>query len=362
MISLRFAVEPFPIDEPLIVRLKDRITESASPHDAMLMEVVGNRWEYDFNGFSLVLTADGDEDLDGDVILILPGQASAHRLVRSKSDHNTFLITERCDQLCVMCSQPPKKHHTDLFEQFTLAACLAPPGAMLGISGGKPLLFKKQLFRMIESVGTERPDVRFHILTNGQHFEPSDVPFLRAVGMDRILWGVPLYSSSADQHDPIVGKVGAFDGLRKGLGILMQANASVELRTVILKQNVDGLEKLANYVVTRLGFISVWALMQLERIGYGRMNWSTSFVDTSLRFGPVATAIDIATARGLDVSLYNFPLCSLPSEYRSLAPSTISDWKRKYLDFCDGCAVRSTCGGFFEWYNHNEGFGGLGPV
>ncbi|CDM60024.1 hypothetical protein LPU83_pLPU83b_0024 (plasmid) [Rhizobium favelukesii] len=286
----------------------------------------------------------------------------AHRLIRASSPHNTFLVTEQCDQLCVMCSQPPKKYHADLFEQFETAAILAPNKSVLGISGGEPLLHKEKLFRMFERVARLRPDVTFHVLSNGQHSTKDDVKQLIEIGTERILWGIPLYSSDPRTHDQIVGKPGAFRSLERGLAVLMQAGASVELRTVVLQQNRRHLGALADFVFTRLSFINVWALMQLERIGYGRMNWATSFLDTSIDFEPISMAVDRTVARGISVALYNFPLCSVPKEYRQYAPSTISDWKRKYLGFCKECNARSACGGFFEWYSHDQVFSALGPL
>ncbi|WFU50730.1 His-Xaa-Ser system radical SAM maturase HxsC [Sinorhizobium terangae] len=362
MISLRLRVDPLPIDQPIVIRLRESYTADQTQHDAILVDHDGERREYDFQGFSFVVRASPDEDLDGDVLLVVPGQASAHRLIRATSTHNTLLVTEQCDQLCVMCSQPPKKYHADLFEQFAVAASLAPEDAMIGISGGEPLLHKDRLFPMLEAVAAERPDIGFHILTNGQHFEPSDAVRLVGLGSDRILWGVPLYSTNSRTHDLIVGKVGAFNRLERGLTTLMRAGASVELRTVVLQQNWRDLHTLADYITTRLGFISVWAIMQLERIGYGRMNWSSSFKDTSMEFEQIARSVDIMAARGMPVSLYNFPLCSVPATYRGYAPSTISDWKRKYLDFCADCSLHAACGGFFEWYSHDEGFAALGAL
>ncbi|SIR38645.1 His-Xaa-Ser system radical SAM maturase HxsC [Rhizobium sp. RU35A] len=362
MIDLRLKVDPPPIEEPLVVRLFDRRAGQRTAHDAILLNIDGERREYEYHGFSLTVHATPPENLDGDVLLVLPGQASAHRLIRANSNHNTLLVTEQCDQLCVMCSQPPKKYHFDLFDQFAIAASLAPPNAMIGISGGEPLLHKARLFEMLAAVSTSRPDLRFHILTNAQHFAQDDIELLAELGWDRVLWGVPLYSAKPEIHDQIVGKPGAFANLEQGLLTLMRAGASVELRTVILQQNVDDLPELAGFITTRLSFISVWAIMQLERIGYGRMNWPISFKDTSCDFAATARAIDIVTARGLNAWLYNFPLCSVPENYRRYAPSTISDWKRKYLDFCRSCTFRETCGGFFQWYDHKEGFSGLGPI
>ncbi|MGA1834280.1 His-Xaa-Ser system radical SAM maturase HxsC [Rhizobium wenxiniae] len=362
MIDLRLKVDPLPLEAPLVVRLRETPCNDPTSHDAVLLDISGERREYDFNGFSLGVYARPAESMDGDVLLLLPGQASAHRLIRAHSEHNTFLVTEQCDQLCVMCSQPPKKYHNDMFEHFGLAACLAPIGATIGISGGEPLLHKHRLFEMLSSVIAARPDIRFHILTNAQHLEAKDAEQLAGFGWDRVLWGVPLYSASPEIHDQIVGKEGAFKILEQGLSTLIRAGASVELRTVVLQQNWNDLPALAEFISTRLGFISFWAVMQLERIGYGRMNWASSFKDTSIDFDPLARAIDIASARGIQAWLYNFPACSVPQPYRSHAPSTISDWKRKYLEFCDTCGARETCGGFFQWYDHTEGFTALGPI
>ncbi|WHS94229.1 His-Xaa-Ser system radical SAM maturase HxsC [Sinorhizobium kummerowiae] len=362
MIDLRLKVDPLPLAEPLVLRLCEHERPDPSEHDACLIRREADCREYEYLGFSVRVHASEDMPLDGDVLMIVPGQASAHRLVRASSKHNTLLVTEQCDQLCVMCSQPPKKHHIDLFDQFAVAAKLAPFGAYIGISGGEPLLHKDRLFDFLASATVARPDLNFHILTNAQHFVTEDLQRMDEIGLERLLWGIPLYASDPDLHDEIVGKPGAFNRLERSLSFLMRAGASVELRTVVTKQNWANLRSLSNYVVHRTPFISVWALMQLERIGFGRMNWHKTFQDTSADFTMLKAAINLASARGIAVSLYNFPQCSVPETYRQLAPSTISDWKRKYLDFCDGCSARATCGGFFEWYSHSEGFNRLGPI
>ncbi|CCM80155.1 MULTISPECIES: His-Xaa-Ser system radical SAM maturase HxsC [Rhizobium] len=361
MIELRIKVDPFPLVEPLVVRLRDAAS-GPGPNDAVLIGMEGSRREYDFQGFSLALHAASDLKLDNDVIMIVPGQASARRLLRADSQHNTFLVTEQCDQLCLMCSQPPKKQHVDLFSELETAASLAPSNAYIGLSGGEPLLHKRKLFDMLLSLSKTRPDLMFHILTNGQHFGEEDIDTLQEIGVERILWGIPLYAANADGHDAIVKKTGAFDRLPKSFSILFESGAAIELRTVVMQQNYDELPALAGFVGTALPFLERWAIMQLENIGFGRMNWDSSFKDTSTDFGNVARAINIATARDVPVQLYNFPLCSVPARYRHLAPASISDWKNKQEPFCADCSSRQRCGGFFEWYDHKKGFRGLGPI
>src|SRR5690606_36627317 len=122
-----------------------------------------------------------------------------------------------CDQLCVMCSQPPKKTHFDNFDHFEKASLLAPADAVLGFSGGEPTLYKDQLFALLGRVHAARPDLRFHVLTNAQHFTEEDVGFLSSAAGRSVQWGVPLYAADAALHDNIVGKDGAFDRLLGGL-------------------------------------------------------------------------------------------------------------------------------------------------
>ncbi len=361
MIPLRLAVDPLPIDAPLVVRLRSQATD-LDPSDAILIDYGDGVAEYDFSGFSLRVRGNDPAAIENDVLLMLPGQRSAHRLVRAASPHNTFLVTEQCDQLCVMCSQPPKAHHADLFPHFAEAARLAPRDVYLGISGGEPTLHKHELFAFLNQALRDRPDLSFHVLTNAQHFEEADLDALKALPHDRVLWGVPLYSADAVVHDAIVAKLGAFERLLWSLALLARAGSAIELRTVAMRSNVEGLPRLARMVATKLPFVSVWAIMQLESIGFGRKNWDALFLDSSIRFDEIATALDVCRARGVETLLYNFPLCTVPAPYRTLAPATISDWKRRFLEICDGCDARDACAGFFEWYPERRGFGGIGPI
>lgn len=353
--------------KPFVVRLNSEARgfrldheRTRTPFDADLVHVEADRIIYSGPEGSIELLDITPEQVDGDVILVLPGGRSVHRLVRAASSHNTFLVTERCDQLCVMCSQPPKKTHVDMFPFFEAAALLAPNGMTIGISGGEPMLFKADLLPFMKRILDHRPDLSFHVLTNGQHIGAEDANTIANLPRQRVLWGIPLYADVADLHDRIVGKDGAFDRLMGAFPILCRAGASIELRTVVTTENALALPRLAKFVSRNLPFVNTWALMQLENIGYGRQNWDGLFYDNSVIFDPVGEAIDIARSRGIAARLYNFPRCTVPEAYRDLAPSTISDWKRRYLSACDGCAELNACGGFFEWYPEGRGFKRIG--
>jgi len=49
---------------------------------------------------------------DGDVLRLWPKSNGVRVLYRRNSFHNHFLLTERCNHYCLMCSQPPKTSTT----------------------------------------------------------------------------------------------------------------------------------------------------------------------------------------------------------------------------------------------------------
>jgi His-Xaa-Ser system radical SAM maturase HxsC len=354
--------------EPFIVRLNDdrhfldATYSRMTSFDAQLEEVAVNAAIYATSHGPLHIYDTDPTETHGDVLFVVPDRKIAHRFIRASSPHNTFLVTERCDQLCVMCSQPPKENHVDMFPHFEAAALLTETGKTIGISGGEPLLYKDQLFGLLKRVLTTRPDLRFHILTNGQQFCEEDTEALSSLPRDSILWGIPLYSHKSATHDEIVGKQGAYVRLLQSLAILARTGSAIELRTVIMQPNAAQLPSLARFISSHVPFISVWAIMQLENIGYGRQNWDQLFFDNSTDFAPIASAMNLVRARGMEARLYNFPLCTVPSEYRELAPPTISDWKRAYPDLCEPCSKKTECSGFFEWHPHNKSYEGVRPI
>ncbi|MDV3455834.1 His-Xaa-Ser system radical SAM maturase HxsC [Sphingomonas sp. HF-S4] len=335
---------------PFVARLRTRRQDDAHRDDAFLCDE--DDAGVTFAGAHGLLAIDGmaSAALDGDVVLVQPDGGRVERLLRAGSPHNTLLVTERCDQLCVMCSQPPKKTHIDRFALLEQACLLAEADSVIGISGGEPTLYKGQLLSLIERIVAARPDLAFHVLTNGQHFEAADVARLRNPLFAHVLWGIPLYARDPGLHDLIVGKTGAFARLEQSLAHLVMSGARIELRTVLVQDNLAELPALARYVTTRLRFLHAWSIMQLEHVGFARNRWAQLYVNHSRDFAPIAAALDHAKLHGMPARLFNFPRCTVPEQYRYLAAASISDWKRRYVETCGSCREREACTGFFEWH------------
>ncbi|HWT31298.1 MAG TPA: His-Xaa-Ser system radical SAM maturase HxsC [Propylenella sp.] len=349
-------------ERPFVTRLARR---PGGELDSMLIEESAGAASFAGREGLIVIDGASAAELDGDVVLILPehdGLARAERLLRAGSEHNTLLVTERCDQLCVMCSQPPKKTHIDRFALLEEACLLAEPDTVIGITGGEPTLYKDQLCGMIERVLAARDDLEFHVLTNAQHFEREDVARLRDPLYRRVTWGIPLYAADKALHDEIVSKAGAFARLEESFAYLLLAGARVELRTVLLSTNLHALPELARHVTVRLRFIDAWSIMQLENIGYAKNRWTHLYVNHREQFGPVAAALDLAALRGVPARLFNFPRCTVPEVYRDQAAVSISDWKRKYMPACATCREREDCCGFFEWHPDDDALAGVDPL
>jgi His-Xaa-Ser system radical SAM maturase HxsC len=331
-----------------VTRLNRNLQEGCGEHDSILQSEQGNRQI--FAGEQGLIEIVSAFDLDGDVVCVDPARGQVERLIRAGSPHNTLLITERCDQLCIMCSQPPKKTHFDRFSEYTDAILLAPQGDTIGLSGGEPTLYKSDLFSMIETVAARRPDLSFHILSNAQHFEARDALRMSEAAFASVTWGIPLYSHIPEKHDLIVKKNGAYARLMDSFVHLISAGSKIELRTVLLQENLVDLPELARLITLRLPFIAQWSIMQLENIGFAKASFAELYVDHALVFDEIAQALDIAELHAIPARLFNFPRCTVPVAYRRYALASISDWKRKYAPACNTCTEQALCTGFFEWH------------
>jgi len=297
----------------------------------------------------------------GEVLIINVPNNTIDRFYRPSATANSILLTEKCDQRCIMCSQPPKDVDYDYFELFKEALMLTPKNTHIGITGGEPTLHKKKLFSFIIDIINLRPDITFHVLSNGQHIKESDIPSLKKIN-EHVLWGIPLYADGAELHDKIVVKNKAYDKLLKNFNIFYESSSRIELRTVVLRQNISNMHGLAEFISTHLPWIEIWAIMQLENTGYATQHWEEIFFDNSVDFITLGKSLDYMKSVNIKTALYNFPLCTIPKDHRKYALSTISDWKNKYLEDCANCSKKGSCGGFFEWYTKGSGYKIIKPI
>ena len=287
---------------------------------------------------------------EGDIVRVDPERRSMAVLYRRTSAYNSLLVTERCDNYCVMCSQPPKARDDDWIvdELLEVIPLMAPDTAEIGITGGEPALLGDRLLALLECLETTLPQTAVHVLSNGRAF--ADVSFARALGAVRhhdLMLGIPLYSALPEQHDYIVQRRGAYEETVRGILNLKRFGVRVELRFVIHAETHVFLPEFARFVARNLLFVDHVALMGLELMGFARSNLDALWIDP-LDYQPelVEAALRLERA-GLLTSIYNHQLCVLDPRVHHLARRSISDWKHRYFEACADCARQDECGGFF---------------
>ena len=123
-----------------------------------------------------------------------------------------------------------------------------------------------------------------------------------------------MYSESPETHDYIVQARGAWTETISGLFNLARVGADIEIRVVVQRANYERLAELAYFIFRNLTFARHVAFMGIEPIGFAPANRDSLWVDPVDCAGSLKEATFFLANRGMDVSVYNFPLCSLPGE------------------------------------------------
>lgn len=286
----------------------------------------------------------------GDIIQVAGDARRVTVLWKNSARHNGLLLTEQCDNYCLMCSQPPKDRDDSwLFERATKVISLLPADAQaLSLTGGEPTLHADALIDLLSHCKRVAPGLSVHLLTNGRRF--ADPEFARryaAVGLSDIMAGIPVYAPEPGLHDFIVQAVGAFDETIHGILELASLGQAVEIRVVVQRHTIPVLAGLATFISRNLPFIAQVALMGLEMTGLARPNSALVWAEPADYQRELIEAVGILTTAGISTRIYNHQLCVLDRSLWPYAVRSISDWKNDYLDICRPCSVRDTCGGVF---------------
>lgn len=287
---------------------------------------------------------------DGDVLRLNPRAQQVRVLYRRASQHNSLLVTEQCNSLCVMCSQPPRPEDDSyLIEEILSAIPLMAPGTReLGITGGEPTLRFAGLMEILAKARDLLPSTAVHVLTNGRLFRFLGLAErLAALAHPDLMLGIPLYSDLPAHHDYVVQAKGAFDQTVRGFLSLARMGVRTELRFVVHRDTYAHLPRLATFVARNLPFVSHVAIMGLEPVGWGRANFEALWIDPLDYQAELNAGVATLTRAGLHVSIYNHQLCVLDRTLWPWAVRSISDWKNLYVDACTECRAREACGGFF---------------
>jgi His-Xaa-Ser system radical SAM maturase HxsC len=299
----------------------------------------------------IVLSDDFNYLDDGDILRVEPEARRVRVLFRRSANQNSFLLTERCNHYCLMCSQPPKNIEDGwIVDELIEVMRLMPQTTHeIGFTGGEPTLLEDRFLELIRSAKSYLPQTALHVLTNGRRFE--DPEFCRRVQAENhhdLMFGIPLYSDVSSRHNYIVQAENAFDETVKGIINLNRHGQKVEVRIVLHKQSIGRLRQLSEFICRNLTFVDHVALMGLEVTGFARANLDDLWVDPYDYQNELAEAALYLEAANMVTSIYNLQLCILAPEVWHLARNSISDWKNDFVSECEACSLRDKCGGLFS--------------
>jgi His-Xaa-Ser system radical SAM maturase HxsC len=288
---------------------------------------------------------------EGDVLAIQPHSGRLRVLYRRSSRHNFFLVTERCNNYCLMCSQPPRKVDDGwLIDLITETLPLVDPATpALTFTGGEPLTEWRRFIGLLELTRDLLPDTAVHVLTNGRAFATPEVTNAwAAVDHPKLSAGIPIYAAVDSIHDYVVQAKGAFDETVLGVLRLKDRGQRVEIRIVLHAVTAPRLRATCTWIARNLPFVDHVALMGMEHTGFAIANDDKLWIDPLDYQEHLKAGVDVLSSAGVNVSIYNLPLCVLDPGVRPLAVQSISDWKNAYVEECEGCSARGECAGFFS--------------
>jgi len=220
----------------------------------------------------------------GDVIAFDPGSRRFRVLFRRASKHNSFLVTERCNHYCLMCSQPPR-NVKDGWIIDEIASCIDlidPATESVGFTGGEPLLERDRFLAVLHKMRDRLPQTAVHVLTNGRAFAEDAIATAWAEIRHPDLWaGIPIYAAVDHIHDYVVQAPGAFDETVLGIVRLKDKGQRVEVRVVLHAITAPRLKQTCEWFARNLPFVDHVALMGLENTGSLTRNSFGSILSTT---------------------------------------------------------------------------------
>lgn len=288
---------------------------------------------------------------DYDVFEISP-DGRMTRVYDDSSADNYFFITGKCNSNCVMCPSSDysrRNGETETVEQLIEIARHIPTDVNhLTITGGEPFMMGYVLFDFFRFLSEKFTETEFLLLTNGRVLAVSKFTNeLKNTFPTKGIVGIPLHGSTSERHDYITRAPGSFSQTCEGIKKLLGIGIPVELRLVVTDLNADDFTEIAELIVSEFSGVRHVCIMAAEMTGNAFRNRAKVWIPYSKAFGKIEEAVRCLIRNGIDVKLYNFPLCTVKPEYWTLCEKSISPGKIRNASCCDLCKISGACGGVF---------------
>lgn len=274
-------------------------------------------------------------------------------LITIMEDDVCFFVTEKCNSNCIMCPMSEdsrKRGRCEGWEEWHQSLKLIPCDVShITITGGEPFLEYEKTIWLISQLNSIAPRATIQILTNGRALcLPGIQEKLQPVITRNTQFAIPIHADEPSLHDKITRSQGSFIQSIDGLRFLSTTIAQIEIRIIGHALNESCLNRIPGMLLHNGIRIDVLNYIAMEMNGCAARNREVLWLDYRRFFEDVKPSLVSLVKSGVNVNLYNFPLCCVDKNYWTIAKNSISLWKRRYYSECDTCSMRHGCGGLFR--------------
>ncbi|OGQ44638.1 MAG: hypothetical protein A3H42_06400 [Deltaproteobacteria bacterium RIFCSPLOWO2_02_FULL_46_8] len=157
----------------------------------------------------------------------------------------TIELTYGCNLNCLHCYNPTHlaRNETDTSQIFSILSQLAKLGTCLVLFTGGEIFSRKDIFEILDH--TRQKGMQFVLLTNATLITEEKADRLKQLDPYRVC--VSLYGATAETYEKVTRVRGSFKKFVRGLDLLLRRKIPVELRSIILKDNLHEFEAMRRF-------------------------------------------------------------------------------------------------------------------
>ena len=157
-----------------------------------------------------------------------------------------------------------------------------------------------------------------------------------------------MHGATEAVHDKITQASGSFTQTLTGIKRLLKMGKHIEIRVVVSKLNINEFYSIAELIVQELNQIEYVSIIALEMTGCARKNKDMVWIPYKESFEHISEGIMYMIKHGINVKLYNFPLCTVDKKFWTITEKSISPYKVRFSQECEKCKMQNACGGVFS--------------
>lgn len=285
-------------------------------------------------------------------VLEISDRGFLSRKYNDSTDDNYLFITGKCNSNCIMCPSPELSRKnsktTPVAELMQIVKHIPSDTPHLTVTGGEPFLMGKDIFELFRFAKEKFVDTEFLLLTNGRAFAINEyLQKFCETSPERMVVAIPVHGSCQEIHDAISRANGSFYQTVTGIKGLISKGFSVEIRLVVNKLNVNDFNNISDLIIRELKGISYVSVIAMEMTGTARTNLEDVWIPYKKSFSIIKSSVRKLIENGVDVRLYNFPLCTVERPFWTLCEKSISENKVRFAECCSSCNYKNACGGVF---------------